>query len=135
MISEKRTKRQDINSFKMMAEDNNKNEYMPSDYKVSKNDLDQITYNYLIDAFSSGDAQGVETHLNYLKQNHREDLINNFENFKATIELQKKQEEEKVFLDNIKKIIDVSKLNPEIIPYLINVEKRLSSIELHLNKN
>ena len=119
--------------FKMFAEDVKTETYRSTELNRLVNEAD-IIFNALTsvpDPTAYSNLQNETECLEKLEKLGREDLINKYKTYKADFELNRKRKEDKVFVDAIGKIIDVSKINKEIIPYLVEVEKRLQSLENH----
>ena len=128
MITEKKSKR-DFTSMSLMAADNQNNEYVGRGFKVNQDNLDQINYNSLLDAFTCENNDEVCRYLAALEKANRQDLIDKFNKFRTEFELEKQRKADKVFLDAIGAIVDYSKVDKEILPYLVSVEKRLQRLE------
>lgn len=128
MITEKKNKR-DFTSMSLMADDNQNNEYVGRGFKVSQDSLDQINYNNLLDAFTCENTEEVNKYLTALSSANRQDLIDKFNRFRNEFELEKQRKADKVFLDAIGHIVDYSKIDKDVLTYLVNVEKRLQKLE------
>lgn len=128
MITEKKNKR-DFTSMSLMADDNQNNEYVGRGFKVSQDNLDQINYNSLLDAFTCENTEEVNKYLTALSSANRQDLIDKFNRFRNEFELEKQRKADKVFLDAIGHIVDYSKIDKDVLTYLVNVEKRLQKLE------
>lgn len=113
----------------LMADDNQNNEYVGRGFKVSQDNLDQINYNSLLDAFTCENTEEVNKYLTALSSANRQDLIDKFNRFRNEFELEKQRKADKVFLDAIGHIVDYSKIDKDVLTYLVNVEKRLQKLE------
>ena len=70
-----------------------------------------------------------------MEKANRQDLIDKFNKFRTEFELEKQRKADRVFLDAIGAIVDYSKIDKEILPYLVSVEKRLQKLEAMFEKN
>lgn len=130
MITEKQ-KKFDYKSMNLMADANSySNEYKGGSFKISQENLDQINYNSLVDSYTCENETDVKKYTQELEKAHRYDLIDQFNRFKAEYDAEKQKKLDKPFLDAICQIIDLTKINPDLIPYLLNIEKRLQSLEV-----
>lgn len=130
MITDKKVKH-DFFSKSLMAEDNESNDYN-SKYTISQENIDSINYNQLVDSYSCGNTTEVIRLTETLEKSGRQDLINKFNLFKNTFELEKQHKIDQVFINDISKIIDTSKIQPDLMPYLVSIEKRLQNLESKL---
>lgn len=151
MIEEKHENNsfKNMNGLKLFADDNPEKNVFTGKTTFFEREKDaDYYYEELIDAYTTEvpkDPPGLMGGFGYqtsirlgeqirrasdkLKEMGRQDLLDKFEDFKIKLEEDKKAKAEKVFRDAIEQIVDISKINPEIIPYLINIEKRLQKIE------
>ncbi len=134
MITEK-SKKIDFKSMSLMASDNEQNEYKGHGLKISQDNLDQINYNSLIDSFTCENTAEVEKYVKLLEQSKRTDLLDKFYKFKAEYEQEQKKKLDQPFLNAISQHIDLKAINPEIISYLVDVEKRLQKLEAMFEKS
>lgn len=136
MITEKKSHNKPIPTFNMMADQNVSNEFKSRGFKISQDNLDQINYNSLINSYTCNNDLEVKQYIEALENAKRTDLLDQFYKFRDEYESEKQRKLDKPFLDAIEKIIDTSKVNHEIIPYLLDVEKRLQRLEvLYAEKN
>lgn len=133
MITEK-PKKIDFKSMSLMASDNEQNEYKGHGFKISQDNLDQINYNSLIDSFTCENTAEVEKYIKLLEQSKRTDLLDKFYKFKAEYEQEQKKKLNQPFLKAISQHIDLNAINPEIVDYLVDVEKRLQKLEAMFEK-
>lgn len=133
MITEK-PKKIDFKSMSLMASDNEQNEYKGHGFKISQDNLDQINYNSLIDSFTCENTAEVEKYIKLLEQSKRTDLLDKFYKFKTEYEQEQKKKLDQPFLNAISQHIDLNAINPEIVDYLIDVEKRLQKLEAMFEK-
>ena len=133
MITEK-PKKIDFKSMSLMASDNEQNEYKGHGFKISQDNLDQINYNSLIDSFTCENTAEVEKYIKLLEQSKRTDLLDKFYKFKAEYEQEQNKKLNQPFLKAISKHIDLNAINPEIVDYLVDVEKRLQKLEAMFEK-
>ena len=134
MITEK-SKRVDFKSMSLMASDKEQNEYKGRGFKISQDNLDQINYNSLINSFTCENTAEVEKYIKLLEQSKRTDLLDKFYKFKAKYEQEQKEKLNQPFLNAISQHIDLSAINPKIVNYLVDVEKRLQKLEAMFEKN
>ena len=117
--------------FKMFVDDAKTETYRSTKFDKLTNEAD-IIFNALTsvpDPTAYSNLQNETDCLEKLEKLGREDLINKYKTYKADFELNKKKKEDQVFVDSIGKIIDLSKINKEVVPYLVEVEKRLQKLE------
>lgn len=133
MITEK-PKKIDFKSMSLMASDNEQNEYKGHGFKISQDNLDQINYNSLIDSFTCENTAEVEKYIKLLEQSKRTDLLDKFYKFKAEYEQEQLKKLNQPFLKAISQHIDLNAINPEIVDYLVDVEKRLQKLEAMFEK-
>lgn len=133
MITEK-PKKIDFKSMSLMASDNEQNEYKGHGFKISQDNLDQINYNSLIDSFTCENTAEVEKYIKLLEQSKRTDLLDKFYKFKAEYEQEQIKKLNQPFLKAISQHIDLNAINPEIVDYLVDVEKRLQKLEAMFEK-
>ena len=133
MITEK-PKKIDFKSMNLMASDNEQNEYKGHGFKISQDNLDQINYNSLIDSFTCENTAEVEKYIKLLEQSKRTDLLDKFYKFKAEYEQEQIKKLNQPFLKAISQHIDLNAINPEIVDYLVDVEKRLQKLEAMFEK-
>ena len=134
MITEK-PKKIDFKSMSLMASDKEQNEYKGHGFKISQDNLDQINYNSLINSFTCENTAEVEKYVKLLEQSKRTDLLEKFYKFKAKYEQEQEEKLNKPFLNAISQHIDLNAINPKIVNYLVNVEKRLQKLEAMFEKN
>lgn len=133
MITEK-PKKIDFKSMSLMASDKEQNEYKGHGFKISQDNLDQINYNSLVDSFTCDNKEEVERYIRLLQDAKRTDLLDKFYKFKAKYEQEQKEKLDKPFLKAIGKHIDLGAINPEIVNYLVDVERRLQKMEALFEK-
>ena len=133
MITEK-PKKIDFKSMSLMASDNEQNEYKGHGFKISQDNLDQINYNSLIDSFTCENTAEIEKYIKLLEQSKRTDLLDKFYKFKAEYEQEQIKKLNQPFLKAISQHIDLNAINPEIVDYLVDVEKRLQKLEAMFEK-
>ena len=117
-----------------MASNNEQNEYKGHGFKISQDNLDQINYNSLIDSFTCENTAEVEKYIKLLEQSKRTDLLDKFYKFKAEYEQEQNKKLNQPFLKAISQHIDLNAINPEIVDYLVDVEKRLQKLEAMFEK-